>query len=86
MGLVEKIIAGSVGVLISVIFTILLRQLQSLKKDFQDGLKDIVDNHLNSIYEKLEQHSREISELNGFIRGILRRNSNENSGGFRYSK
>jgi len=38
-------------------------------------LKDIVDNHLNSIYEKLEQHSREISELNGFIRGILGRNN-----------
>ncbi len=79
---IGEILAG----LISFILMIMFYQMRSLRKDFQDGLKDIVDNHLNSIYERLEQHSREISELSGFIRGILRRNNDENSSGFRHSR
>ncbi len=82
----ENWIGEIVGSLLTVIIGIVLYQIRSLRNDLQNGLKDIVDNHLTSIYERLEQHSREISELNGFIRGILRRTNNENSGGLRYSK
>ncbi|MCD6125042.1 hypothetical protein J7J62_07735 [bacterium] len=77
--------AGFFG-LIMFIFSLIVSQIRSLRKEFRDGLKDITDNHLSTIYEKLEQHSREIAELSGFIRGILRRNKNENSSSIGHSR